>query len=1689
MVKFLLCPLLAFTCLPGLKAQLNPFSYQQAGAALRQTFDGLPVTGTFSLTGKGPHPLSGISPSVIGLQGWYMMQMTGNQPNSNFVAGTGSSTGSAVYSFGATNHPNRSLGSLASGTGVYAFGLVLKNETGIMLNRIHMRFLATQWRKGGSGNKNTWQFSYSTDDSLNISAGTFLQEQMFNLTSIHTSTGTASLNGHLPANQLWIEDSITSIRWLPGQMLILRWSDTDETGSDDAMALDEFGFTAYQQAGLPTISHIRTDSIGSRNVTISAVINDQLATTSVRLRIDTTAHMFTTSDAVTFSRSLIEKGSGDVPVSATVTHLLPAKKYYYQWVASNELGSSYSALQSFTTTTALPVVTTDSLVRHDHYHYTVFGSLLSDGGGTITEQGICWGTDSLPSLTGNSILTPGDHSVFSGSINQLPSGSKIYFRAYSRNAAGIAYGNTIALVTPTSVLSFKRNGKYITNQDTVVYEIQFREKVNGIRSSDFRIVSDRHNNAAITEVRPHHFSWLVSLFTGSTDAEVAPVFMPSDSCEPPTINVPFTGLPTLIDKTGPVVQSVSIANRPYKSGDTLHLVINTYPEKDMLKLIKGNIAGYPLVQITRQNDSSWKAFSVIKTGGQQISASENIQVTILLADEAGNQNKDSSYSIQQSHDAIDLTRPAIERIFVPVKQLLKKGDSLFLSVLFTEPVVLDSSNGSPVLSVTVGTRIKNPFLISITNNQLYTFCYVIQPDESDMDGIRIANSITLNNGMITDIAGNLLNNTIPNAGIFSDIKVDAVAPFITSVTTPIARTYGIGDSLFFHVFVSEPVIVPDTEHLPYLEITVGNTVFKTTYIKDSHYPLRFYWIVQKGMSDKNGISIAPLLNRAQGITDSSGNRIEPVLKGIGITSNVFTDGIAPFFKDSIAVLEVCTNNSIRLQDILKTENTEQGETLSWTILEAPLNGSIRGLPFSNRWVAGNHLPESILYTPALTDAGTDECVIQVSDGVNTAHQKIKISINIPISNNIIGTDQMVCMGFSAQPLKGELIKGGNGIYHFQWQSGTDEHNYQKATGINNREIYHPLHMQYRSVFRRIVSSGGCTDTSLHVSIEVRTAGLWLGLQSGNWNTGGNWCGGSVPDRQTDVYINETNDRKIVEIHDSAYCKSLSVHDSQLLRIYASLLFTGSLAGNGNIYASTGTIISGGKEKQWLASHVFTHKSVGNFIAAGSVIELTDTLTVKDGFFIQKGTFNTADLLILNEKAGNLPNAPGSVLKGQLLIPSNITGKQKTLLMHHPFRNDLSVYTNKDSITPQKKDIILYNSGYSTADSFYTIHNSIAVNRQFPSFNWKSLSANNNLIWMKNKGMLLWNHQTAPVNTGAVSLLFKGEIQTGDIEMDFTTGSDSNYLLTGNPYLYDINSKYIARSEGIGNYYWVWDTSLAEHGGYRAKAFSANNTIEKMGGLIIKTIKDRPLILSFPEQSKQLVPVPDSLEGHIENTYQLELELIKDNMIHDRLIILDVDSARIRYDAADAEKIMNPESNLYSLSADTVPLAIDARWMTNRTIIPLGIDVKTVGEYRLRFSRVWLKPGTVLELHDTYTGTKLKIDTIKSYTFNTTKDTASIGRNRLIIRSPLPPEPPEQVLQLQVYPVPAAQILMIVCRAREKAPTSILIKNILGQVLWSRSIGPQQEFTHQIPVGNFLKGQYIVEVHSGRYMIAGTFIKL
>ena len=154
---------------------------------------------------------------------------------------------------------------------------------------------------------------------------------------------------------------------------------------------------------------------------------------------------WSTSQNPTISNSKTTDGIGSGSFTSTISALNPGKVYYFRAYATNSIGTAYGNQITLSTPTVLPVITTAAITPVSAKIASSGGSIISDGGATITARGICWSTSQNPT-TANSKTTDGTGSgSFKSTINGLNPGVTYYFRAYATNKSGISYGEQITV--------------------------------------------------------------------------------------------------------------------------------------------------------------------------------------------------------------------------------------------------------------------------------------------------------------------------------------------------------------------------------------------------------------------------------------------------------------------------------------------------------------------------------------------------------------------------------------------------------------------------------------------------------------------------------------------------------------------------------------------------------------------------------------------------------------------------------------------------------------------------------------------------------------------------------------------------------------------------------------------------------------------------------------------------------------------------------------------------------------------------------------------------------------------------------------------------------------------------------------------------------------------------------------------
>ena len=129
------------------------------------------------------------------------------------------------------------------------------------------------------------------------------------------------------------------------------------------------------------------------------------------------------------------------------------------------------------------------------------------------------------------------------------------------------------------------------------------------------------------------------------------------------------------------------------------------------------------------------------------------------------------------------------------------------------------------------------------------------------------------------------------------------------------------------------------------------------------------------------------------------------------TAPTFTNG-------SRQTLSVCKNSGINIIDTkMIVLDPDASQNISYTIVVAPINGTLHGFPKSISTGTGGILtPTGFDYQPANNYTGLDSFTVNITDGSFTAQTKIIVTVNdLPVVSNITG-NTTVCIASNSQLL-------------------------------------------------------------------------------------------------------------------------------------------------------------------------------------------------------------------------------------------------------------------------------------------------------------------------------------------------------------------------------------------------------------------------------------------------------------------------------------------------------------------------------------------------------------------------------------------------------------------------------------------------------------------------------------------------
>jgi len=148
------------------------------------------------------------------------------------------------------NDSNRSLGSLISPTNRNIhFGVLIENNTGETIIGLDVSYIGKMWRGGTQPNKQQiLKFSFAVNPDVislrkrTLSIAEIETAEIENLSFVSPENTDASsnsaCNGNSAANQKSISGTIP-VKLYPGDIVLLRWEDSDDPGNDNGLAIDD----------------------------------------------------------------------------------------------------------------------------------------------------------------------------------------------------------------------------------------------------------------------------------------------------------------------------------------------------------------------------------------------------------------------------------------------------------------------------------------------------------------------------------------------------------------------------------------------------------------------------------------------------------------------------------------------------------------------------------------------------------------------------------------------------------------------------------------------------------------------------------------------------------------------------------------------------------------------------------------------------------------------------------------------------------------------------------------------------------------------------------------------------------------------------------------------------------------------------------------------------------------------------------------------------------------------------------------------------------------------------------------------------------------------------------------------------------------------------------------------------------
>jgi len=445
-------------------------SLTSLGTAYTQNFDTLSNT-------------AGSTTNNLTIPGWDMTETGGGaRDNEQYAVDTGASTTGDTYSYGSSGSTERALGQLRSGTLIPIFGASFTNNTGSTINSLAIAYAGEEWRLGTAGRTDQMNFEYSTN-ATDLVTGTWTNVAALNFVTPDTATVGAK-NGNAAADRTSLSATITGLSIPNGATFWIRWNDTDATGADDGLAVDDFSLTPMGAVAQPNLTvndvSLNEGNAGTTSFTFTVSLSAPAGAGGVTFDVataDGTATAPGDYTAKSLTSQTIPAGSSTYSFTVLVNgDTIPETNETFFVNVTNVTGANVTDGQGQGTIVnddAAPNLTINDVSLNEGnsgtttFTFTVSLSAPAGAGGVTFDIATADGT----------ATAPGDYTAKSLLAQTIPAGSSTYTFDVLVNGDATVEPNEIFFVNVTNVtnaiaLDTQGQGTIVNDDFSRIHDIQ-----------------------------------------------------------------------------------------------------------------------------------------------------------------------------------------------------------------------------------------------------------------------------------------------------------------------------------------------------------------------------------------------------------------------------------------------------------------------------------------------------------------------------------------------------------------------------------------------------------------------------------------------------------------------------------------------------------------------------------------------------------------------------------------------------------------------------------------------------------------------------------------------------------------------------------------------------------------------------------------------------------------------------------------------------------------------------------------------------------------------------------------------------------------------------------------------------------------------------------------------------------------